>query len=245
MATIDATMTLGTFAYLNPDYVWPKQQESPANEEMGIVTTEVGHPLLAHEQRVRNNFSLQGIGQLFLVTGSNMSGKSTFLRTIGINVCLAQAGSPVCAKSWEWSWMRIHSCLRVGDSLEEGLSYFYAEVKRLKRILLAASNQESHPVLFLIDEIFKGTNNRERLLGSEAFIRELTTGNGLGLVTTHDLELARLENELHCMTNVHFQETVGEKELRFDYQIRRGPCPTTNALRIMAMEGLPMPKENS
>ena len=95
MATIDATMTLGTFAYLNPDYVWPKQQESPANEEMGIVTTEVGHPLLAHEQRVRNNFSLQGIGQLFLVTGSNMSGKSTFLRTIGINVCLAQDGGPV------------------------------------------------------------------------------------------------------------------------------------------------------
>ena len=110
---------------------------------------------------------------------------------------------------------------------------------------MAVSNQESHPVVFLIDEIFKGTNNRERLLGSEAFIRELTTGNGLGLVTTHDLELARLENELHCMTNVHFQETVGEKELRFDYQIRSGPCPTTNALRIMAMEGLPIPKENS
>ncbi len=245
MATIDAAMALGTFAYLNPDYVWPKQQENPANEEMGIVTTEVGHPLLAHEQRVRNNFSLQGIGQLFLVTGSNMSGKSTFLRTIGVNVCLAQAGGPVCAKSWEWSWMRIHSCLRIGDSLEEGLSYFYAEVKRLKRILLAVSNQESHPVLFLIDEIFKGTNNRERLLGSEAFIRELTTGYGLGLVTTHDLELARLENELPHITNVHFQETVGEKELKFDYQIRPGPCPTTNALRIMAMEGLPIPKEDT
>ena len=245
VATIDATMTLGTFAYLNPDYVWPKQRENPVGKEVGVLTTEVGHPLLAHKQRVRNNFVLQGIGQMFLVTGSNMSGKSTFLRTIGINVCLAQAGAPVCAESWEWSWMRIHSCLRVRDSLEEGLSYFYAEVKRLKKILLAVSNQESHPVVFLIDEIFKGTNNRERLLGSEAFIRELTTGNGLGLVTTHDLELARLENELHCMTNVHFQETVGEKELRFDYQIRSGPCPTTNALRIMAMEGIPMPKENS
>ena len=128
---------------------------------------------------------------------------------------------------------------------EEGLSYFYAEVKRLKRILLAASNQESHPVLFLIDEIFKGTNNRERLMGSEAFIRELIAGYGLGLVTTHDLELARLENELLHITNVHFQETVGEKELKFDYQIRPGPCSTTNALRIMAMEGLPVPEEST
>ncbi|MEC9005621.1 MAG: MutS family DNA mismatch repair protein [Nitrospirota bacterium] len=245
VATIDATMTLGNFAYLNPDYVWPKQRENPSNKEMGVMTTEVGHPLLGHGKRVRNSFSLQGVGQLFLVTGSNMSGKSTFLRTIGINVCLAQAGGPVCAKSWEWSWMRIHSCLCIGDSLEEGLSYFYAEVKRLKRILLAASNQESHPVLFLIDEIFKGTNNRERLMGSEAFIRELIAGYGLGLVTTHDLELARLENELLHITNVHFQETVGEKELKFDYQIRPGPCSTTNALRIMAMEGLPVPKEST
>ena len=160
-------------------------------------------------------------------------------------MCLAQAGGPVCAKLWEWSWMRIHSCLRVRDSLEEGLSYFYAEVKRLKKILLAVNNQESHPVIFLIDEIFKGTNNRERLLGSEAFIRELTAGYGLGLVTTHDLELAKLENELSSIANVHFQETVGGKELKFDYQIRSGSCPTTNALRIMAIEGLPVPKKST
>jgi len=131
----------------------------------------------------------------------------------------------------------------VGDSLEEGLSYFYAEVKRLKGILLAVGNGGQDPVLYLIDEIFKGTNNRERLLGSEAYIRELTTGHGLGLVTTHDLELARLEDELPGITNIHFQETVGEKELKFDYHLRPGPCPTTNALRIMAMEGLPVPKQ--
>ena len=101
------------------------------------------------------------------------------------------------------------------------------------------------PVLFLIDEIFKGTNNRERLLGSETFIRELTAGRGLGLVTTHDLELANLDKELPHLVNVHFQETVGDKELTFDYRLRPGPCPTTNALRIMAMEGLPVPEITS
>ncbi len=245
VATIDAAMALSTFAYLNPCYAWPTRRENPRAQDVGINTTSLGHPLLQHRQRVRNDFTLQGIGQLYLVTGSNMSGKSTFLRTVGINVCLAQAGAPVCAETWDWSWMLIHSCLRVGDSLEEGLSYFYAEVKRLKSILLAVSHAEQYPVLFLIDEIFKGTNNRERLLGSEAFIRELTTGYGLGLVTTHDLELARLEDELPGITNIHFQETVDDKELKFDYQLRTGPCPTTNALRIMAMEGLPVPKRES
>ena len=242
-ATIDAAMALSTFAYLNPHYVWPKRRESLSRKDAGVRATAMGHPLLPHGQRIRNDFELRAVGQLFLVTGSNMSGKSTFLRTIGINVCLAQAGGPVCAESWDWSWMRIHTCLRVGDSLEEGLSYFYAEVKRLKSILSTVGTAEQYPVLFLIDEIFKGTNNRERLLGSEAFIRELTKGHGLGLVTTHDLELARLEDELPGIINVHFQETVGEKELQFDYQLRPGPCPTTNALRIMAMEGLPVPKQ--
>lgn len=244
-ATIDAGMALSTFAYLNPHYAWPKRRESLSAKDAGVAATAMGHPLLPHEQRIRNDFELRAVGQLFLVTGSNMSGKSTFLRTIGINVCLAQAGAPVCAESWDWSWMRILTCLRVGDSLEEGLSYFYAEVKRLKSILASVSGAEHYPVLFLIDEIFKGTNNRERLLGSEAFIRELTKGHGLGLVTTHDLELARLEDELPGIINVHFQETVGEKELQFDYQLRPGPCPTTNALRIMAMEGLPVPKQES
>ncbi|MDE3118579.1 MAG: DNA mismatch repair protein MutS, partial [Nitrospirota bacterium] len=127
-------------------------------------------------------------------------------------------------------------------SLEAGLSYFYAEVKRLKRLLDAANEWAAPPVLFLIDEIFKGTNNRERLAGSKAFIQALAAGNGLGLVTTHDLELAQLERELPAATNAHFQETVEAKTLTFDYRLRPGPCPTTNALRIMEMEGLPVPK---
>ena len=243
VATIDAAMALSTFAYLNPTYVWPTRLEHPDVHEAGMTTTMMGHPLLPHRQRVKNDFDLHAIGQVLLVTGSNMSGKSTFLRTVGINMCLAQAGGPVCADTWEWSSMRIHSCLRVGDSLEDGVSYFYAEVKRLKRILLAVRKKEQDPVLFLIDEIFKGTNNRERLLGSEAFIQALTTGHGLGLVSTHDLELAQLEHEFPGITNIHFQETLGEKELTFDYRLRPGPCSTTNALRLMALEGLPVPKE--
>lgn len=245
LATIDAAMALGTFAYLNPSYAWPHRKPDGLVTGSGIVGTAIGHPLIAHEQRVNNDLTLEGLGRVFLVTGSNMSGKSTFLRTVGINVCLAQAGGAVCAASWEWSWVRIQTCIRVGDALEEGLSYFYVEVKRLKNLLVAMGDHREAPVLFLIDEIFKGTNNRERLLGSEAFIRELTAGRGLGLVTTHDLELANLDKELSGLDNVHFQETVGDKELTFDYRLRPGPCPTTNALRIMAMEGLPVPETTS
>ncbi len=245
LAIIDAAMALATFAYLNPSYAWPHRRTDGLVSGTGIAGTAIGHPLIVHQQRINNDLTLDGLGRVFLVTGSNMSGKSTFLRTIGINVCLAQAGGPVCAESWEWSWLRIHTCIRVGDVLEEGLSYFYVEVKRLKNLLVAMENHREAPVLFLIDEIFKGTNNRERLLGSEAFIRELTAGRGLGLVTTHDLELANLEQELATLTNVHFQETLGDKALQFDYQLRPGPCPTTNALRIMAMEGLPVPGRHS
>ena len=245
LATIDAAMALATFAYLNPSYTWPHRRPEGNAAGTGLSGTAIGHPLIAHQQRINNDLTLGGLGRVFLVTGSNMSGKSTFLRTVGINVCLAQAGGPVCAESWEWSWLRMQTCIRVGDTLEEGLSYFYVEVKRLKNLLVAMGDHREPPVLFLIDEIFKGTNNRERLLGSEAFIRELTAGRGLGLVTTHDLELANLEKESASLVNVHFQETVGDKELTFDYRLRPGPCSTTNALRIMAMEGLPVPETTS
>lgn len=234
LAEVEAASALATFAYLHPAYAWPTPDRTEALTAAGL-----GHPLIPSQHRVTNAISFAGRGTIYLVTGSNMSGKSTFLRTIGINLCLAQAGAPVCAQTFAWTWSRLACCIRVNDSLDAGLSFFYAEVKRLKSILQATENQEAPPVLFLIDEIFKGTNNRERLIGSRAYVRALATGNGYGLVTTHDLELADLDQSIPGLTNCHFQETVAAGTLQFDYQLRPGSCPTTNALRIMELEGLP------
>ena len=241
LAELDAAAALGNFADLHPAYSWPAVA-TPGDNGQGasLVAKGLGHPLLPPAQRVTNDLEMYGLGRILLITGSNMSGKSTFLRTVGINACLAQAGAPVCADVFEASWVRLYCCIRVDDSLEAGLSYFYAEVKRLKRVLDATAEQSAAPALFLIDEIFKGTNNRERIIGSRAFIRTLAGNNGFGLVTTHDLELADMESDIPSLTNVHFQESVAAKALTFDYKLRPGPCPTTNALRIMALEGLPV-----
>ncbi len=248
LATLEAASALGTFASHNPSYQWPSLMEADgdgratgSSEPAGLDAQALGHPLLRPSQRVTNEIAVRGVGRVVIVTGSNMSGKSTFLRTIGLNTCLAQAGAPVGASSFTWTWVRLACCIQVSDSLEEGLSYFYVEVKRLKRILDAAGDRSAPPVLFLIDEIFKGTNNRERLVGSQAFITALAAGNGLGLITTHDLDLTSMEKELPGIANAHFQETIESEQLRFDYRLRPGPCPTTNALKLMALEGLPVP----
>jgi DNA mismatch repair ATPase MutS len=244
LAEVEAASALATFAYLHPDYTWPTPL-SIIGEQNGanavIRARRLGHPLLPALTRVPNDIHLAGLGSIHLITGSNMSGKSTFLRTIGINLCLAQAGGPVCAGQFDWTWSRLACCIRIDDSLDAGLSFFYAEVKRLKTILDATQERTAPPVLFLIDEIFKGTNNRERLIGSRAYIKTLSGGNGFGLVSTHDLELTDLEKEIPLLTNAHFQETVAAGALEFDYRLRPGPCPTTNALRIMELEGLPVP----
>ena len=243
LAELDAAAALANFAYLHPAYCWPTLSQPGANGQSGtLIAKQLGHPLIPSAQRISNDVELLGLGRLVIITGSNMSGKSTFLRTIGINACLAQAGAPVCAESFEASWVRLYCCIRVDDSLEAGLSFFYAEVKRLKRMLDAAQQQALPPVLFLIDEIFKGTNNRERIIGSRAFIKALAGGNGFGLVSTHDLELAELEKDIPTASNAHFRERVEARALTFDYRLRPGPCPTTNALRIMELEGLPVPQ---
>jgi DNA mismatch repair ATPase MutS len=241
---LDAASALARFAYVSPDYQWPQLEETHEPEHPpGITAHEIGHPLISRSHRITNDLDLRGEGHMLLVTGSNMSGKSTYLRTVGINLCLAQAGGPVCATTFSWSWLRLYCCIRVTDALDEGLSYFYAEVKRLKAILDAVQSITSQPVLFLIDEIYRGTNNRERLAGSEAFVQVLQQSRGLGMISTHDLELTRLAGTNGHIRNAHFQESVEDGALHFDYQLRPGPCPTTNALRIMAQEGLPVPKE--
>jgi len=248
LAEVEAASALATFAALHPSYRWPDPltadpQRNGAQPKLSA--KDLAHPLIPETHRVSNDLSLEAQGTVLLVTGSNMSGKSTFLRTLGINLCLAQAGAPVCAGLFEWTWVRLATCIRVDDSLEAGLSFFYAEVKRLKSLLDATADRSSPPVVFLIDEIFKGTNNRERLIGSRSFITALSQGNGFGLVTTHDLELTDLDKTVPGLRNAHFQETVAAGALQFDYQLRPGPCPTTNALRIMELEGLPVPKVNT
>ena len=243
VAEVEAASALATFAALHPSYHWPAPitaDHSRNGGQAGLSANKLAHPLIPETHRVSNDVTLDTLGTVLLVTGSNMSGKSTFLRTLGINLCLAQAGAPVCADQFEWTWIRLATCIRVDDSLEAGLSFFYAEVKRLKSLLDAATDRSRAPVVFLIDEIFKGTNNRERLIGSRAFIAALAQGNGFGLVTTHDLELTDLEKTVPGLRNAHFQETVAAGALQFDYKLRPGPCPTTNALRIMELEGLPV-----
>jgi DNA-binding PadR family transcriptional regulator len=243
LAEVEAASALATFAHLHPSYAWPSPSQA-AHDRNGsaasYAATALGHPLIPATARMTNDFSIEGLGTILLVTGSNMSGKSTFLRTVGINLCLAQAGAPVCATSFEWSWSRLACCIRIDDSLEAGLSFFYAEVKRLKSILDLTQDRAGPPVLFLIDEIFKGTNNRERLIGSRAYIASLAGCHGFGLVTTHDLELTDLETSIPKLGNAHFQESVAAGTLQFDYRLRPGPCQTTNALRIMELEGLPV-----
>ncbi len=242
LSEVEAAASLATLAYLHPDYAWPTPL-APGPAGPVLRARALGHPLIPRDRRVTNDFELRGSGRILLITGSNMSGKSTFLRTVGINLSLAQAGGPVCAETFEWTWARPYCCIRVEDSLDSGLSFFYAEVKRLRDLLAATRDRTPAPVLFLIDEIFKGTNNRERLAGSREYIKALAATPGFGLVTTHDLELAELEREIPSASNAHFQESVANGSLVFDYRLRSGPCPTTNALKIMAMEGLPVPRE--
>jgi DNA mismatch repair ATPase MutS len=169
-----------------------------------------------------------------------MSGKSTFLRTLGVNLCLAFAGAPVNATAFQTVLLRLFTCIKVSDSVTDGISYFYAEVRRLKALLCALEAEEPVPLCFLIDEIFRGTNNRERLIGSRAYIHALAHGRGVGAISTHDLELITLADTVPTIRNYHFRETVSAGRMVFDYQLRPGPCPTTNALQIMQMEGLPV-----
>jgi DNA mismatch repair ATPase MutS len=186
--------------------------------------------------------TIASLGQVALITGSNMAGKSTFLKTVGINLCLAYAGGPACAQRMSAIPLRLHTCMRISDSISDGYSYFYAEVRCLRRLLDRLDEPPEHapPLLYLIDEIFRGTNNRERMIGGQAYTRALIGARGTGLIATHDLELAHLAEGDPRVSNFHFRDEVGDGRLIFDYRIHPGPSPTTNALKIMEMEGLPV-----
>lgn len=230
---LEAVAALRLFAYLNPEYRRPEWAEGMVFEARAL-----GHPLIGHEQRVNNDFTMD-TQQVTMITGSNMSGKSSFLRTLGINLVLANTGAVVNAEHLRLSHYRLFACIKVNDSLADGYSYFYAEVRRLKDLLDALERDARYPLFYLIDEIFKGTNNRERLLGSESYIRALAGKHGAGAISTHDLELAAMPN----LSNFHFSDEVREGQLAFDYRLRAGVSPTTNALRIMRLAGLPTPEK--
>ncbi|GCE02824.1 MutS family DNA mismatch repair protein [Dictyobacter aurantiacus] len=238
---LEATCSLANFAYLNPEYVFPEIVVDKKNSRATVFQArELGHPMIAKEHKVANDFQLEEDGEILLITGSNMAGKSTFLRTLGVNMCLAYAGSVVNASSLRLSLFEIYACIRVTDSLADGYSYFYAEVRRLKGLLDAIDEDLRYPIFFLIDEIFKGTNNYERLIGSEAYIRALVEKKCTGAISTHDLELVKLADLFPIIKNAHFRENIIEGHMVFEYLLREGPSPTRNALRIMQMEGLPI-----
>lgn len=240
---LEALGSLANFADLATGASMPEFVEPSAGCAV-LEARALGHPLLRADQRVCNNFAVDELGRVFLVTGSNMSGKSTFLRTVGVNVALANAGSVVLASRMRLVPLRLFTCIQVSDSVNDGISYFYAEVRRLGALVRALESRSGFAQLSLIDEIFRGTNNRERWIGSRAFIEHLVGKRGVVLLSTHDLELAELEKTHAQVKNLHFREEIHERRMVFDYLLREGPCPTTNALVLMEMEGLPVSTKN-
>jgi DNA mismatch repair ATPase MutS len=207
----------------------------------------LSHPLLPAARRVGNDLTLPGAGRAFLVTGSNMSGKSTLLRSIGLMQVMAWAGAPVCACAARISPMRLRTVVRVDDSVQDGVSHFYAELQRLKETLDEAERARAAggpPVCYLLDEILHGTNTRERELGARLVIKTLCRLGATGAASTHDLSLASLEQDTAgAVRNVHFTESVHpdqKDKMSFDYVLRPGPVQTTNALRLMRLIGIPL-----
>ncbi len=235
---IEALASLAGLAFERPEHSFPEIVEGPCFE-----ATAMGHPLIDARRRVDNDVSLPKAGTVLVITGSNMSGKSTLLRAIGVNAVLALAGGPVCAKRLKLGPVRLASSMRVRDSLSEGVSRFYAEVRKLKAVLERARASRVPATLFLLDEVLHGTNSRERLIGARAIVRELVACGAIGGVSTHDLALGDLETELPgAAINVHFEEQVEGDKMTFDHKLRTGVVQSSNALRIMKMVGIDVVK---
>ena len=228
---IEALCSLANHAFEHPADPFPEfTTESPWLEAHGIA-----HPLL--DQAVRNDLQLGGELRLLVVSGSNMSGKSTLLRTLGINVVLAQAGAPVRATRLVLSPLAIGASIRLVDSLQNGISHFYAEILRIRQILDQAAGPL--PVLFLVDEFLSGTNSHDRRIGAEALVRGLVERGAMGLFTTHDLALADIAEGLGSRAaNVHFEDRIEDGQIHFDYVMRPGVVRKSNAIELMRSVGL-------
>lgn len=229
----EALTAFACYAYEHPEDVFPAFVDGgPCLHAEGM-----SHPLLPRSRAIPNDLGLDEHLQLMVVSGPNMAGKSTFIRCVGINVVLAQAGAPVCARQLTLSPLMIAASICILDSLQGGLSRFYAEILRLKTI--DALSEQSVPVLFLLDELLSGTNSHDRRVGTESFVRHLLARGAIGLITTHDLALAKIADSMpgHA-ANYHFADQLEDGKLRFDYKLTLGVVQTTNALNLMRSIGL-------
>ena len=235
MAAFEALISLSTIYYNNPDWTFPSIHPSPE-----LMANEVGHPLIPSHKRVNNDFRMPLEAHIKLVTGSNMAGKSTFLRTIGLNIVLAMIGAPVCAKRFELPLLFPYTSMRTQDALHESTSSFFAELKRLKFIIEAveAPDQLFKPY-FLLDEILKGTNSKDRHTGGKALIKQLIASQGSGMIATHDLELGVLEHQYNgAIENLCMEVDIIDNQLHFDYKIKKGVSQSFNATLLMQNMGI-------
>ncbi len=243
IGVMESLVALATIAHDNPDWAFP---DVASSETITLEATALGHPLLPASTRIANDVVVGPPGTLLFVTGSNMAGKSTLLRAIGLNVILAQAGSAVCASAMRCPPVALYTSMRVQDSLERGVSYFMAELERLKLIVDAADatrRTSDRTLLYLLDEILHGTNSSERAIAARHVLAHLIELGAIGAVTTHDLQLADAEVLTRAAQHVHFQEDFaraadGRPSMRFDYQLRPGKATSSNALKLLELVGL-------
>lgn len=229
---VEALISLGNYAFNHPDFIYPEY-----DAESVISAKEMGHPLLNSDQRVNNNFSLIKEGSFSIITGANMAGKSTFLRTVGLNLVMAYAGLPLCAKEFKFSFFEIFSSMRTSDSLSKNESYFYAELKRLKELLDLVNSGKR--VFVILDEILKGTNSADKQEGSKMFLKQLVNKNATGIIATHDLELASLEKEFpDNVSNKCFEIEIEKDQIFFDYKLYEGVTQKMNASLLMKQMGI-------
>ncbi len=237
---LEALCSLATLAFCDADARMPELgPDGCPLEAKGLL-----HPLLPPEVRVENDLALFGPGSALIVTGSNMAGKSTLLRALGLSVSLALAGGPVCARALRLPLLRLRASMRAEDSLQRGASYFHAELQKLKMVVEDA--EQAPPILFLLDELLRGTNARARHVGARAVLVHLLDRHATGLVATHDVALSALEQERPGRVgNVHFTDVAVEGEMVFDYRLRPGVVRTSNALRLLAMAGIAVPADEA
>ncbi|MBA3674387.1 MAG: hypothetical protein H0W75_05425 [Chitinophagaceae bacterium] len=234
--TLGHIEALNSFAILHfnePAWVFPDL----ISGNFFIEAKEIGHPLISKNTRVNNSVKINDNEEIMLVTGSNMAGKSTYLRSIGVNVVLAMAGAPVCAKDFKVSHVQLISSMRITDNLAESTSTFYAELKKLKIIIEKVNKGEK--VFILLDEILRGTNSLDRHTGSVALIKQLIKHKAAAIIATHDLELAKLKDDYpENIINYHFDVQVSNDELFFDYLLKPGVCTSLNASILMKKIGI-------